>query len=48
MDYGAVTKYPNNEVPFQPAGDLLRVEVKLDHVIKMLNAIHELINKPTI
>jgi hypothetical protein len=33
---------------FQPKGDLLRVEVKLDHVIQMLNAIHELINKPTI
>ena len=32
----------------QPKGDLLRVEVKLDHVIKMLNAIHELINKPTL
>lgn len=24
----------------QPKGDILRVEVKLDHVIKMLNAIH--------
>jgi len=25
---------------FQPTGDLLRVEVKCDHIIKMLNAIH--------
>lgn len=26
--------------PYQPKGDLLRVEIKLDQVIKMLNVIH--------
>lgn len=30
----------------QPKGDLLRVEIKLDQVIKMLNVIHAELNSP--